>query len=150
MDRRSGGGRTTPEPPRPKPIKMFFFFFCHGEPPPRSANGLLLFFFSLSFFFIFLIYYFIILCVCWHVERDKCRIPSGAKWQWQWRTVSFWMENLTEVPIWSFPKTKIPSIMRIETQVSKNKVFKIQVPIRYLTFFYYKNEVAEIIFVCFY
>jgi len=42
-------------------------------------------------------------------------------------------ENLTEVLIWSFPKTEVKSVMRIETQVLKNKVFKIQVLKTYLT-----------------
>jgi len=40
--------------------------------------------------------------------------------------VSFWTENLTEVLIWYFPKTEIPFVMQIETQVLKNKVFKTQ------------------------
>jgi hypothetical protein len=56
-----------------------------------------------------------------------------------WRTVSFWTENLIEVPIWSFPKTEILSVMQIETQVPKNKVFKTQILIRYLTII--KNRV---------
>jgi len=41
-----------------------------------------------------------------------------------WWTVSFLAKNLTKVLIWSFFKTKIPSVMRIKTQVPKNKVFK--------------------------
>jgi hypothetical protein len=45
------------------------------------------------------------------------------------------MENLTEVLIWSFPKTDVPFMMRIETQVLKNKVFKTQGPELYLTIF---------------
>jgi len=40
---------------------------------------------------------------------------------------------LTKVLIWSFPKTKVLSVMRIETQVLKNKVFKTQRPKTYLT-----------------
>jgi hypothetical protein len=50
-----------------------------------------------------------------------------------WRTVSFWMEKLTEVLIWSFSKTHISSVMKIETQGLKNKVFKTQGPNEYLT-----------------
>jgi hypothetical protein len=29
--------------------------------------------------------------------------------------VSFWMKNLTEIPIRSFPKIEVPSIIQIET-----------------------------------
>jgi hypothetical protein len=43
------------------------------------------------------------------------------------------MENLTEVLIWSFRKTEVPSVMRIETHIPKNKVFKTQVLKTYLT-----------------
>jgi hypothetical protein len=52
-----------------------------------------------------------------------------------WKTVSFWTKNLTEVLIWYFPKTKVPSVMRIETRVLKNKVSKTQRPEVYLTVF---------------
>jgi hypothetical protein len=41
-----------------------------------------------------------------------------------WHTVSFW----SEIPIWSFPKTQIPFVIRIEPQGAKNKNFKPQVP----------------------
>jgi hypothetical protein len=41
-----------------------------------------------------------------------------------WQTVSFWTENLSEVLIQPFLKTKVLSVMRIETQGLKNKVFK--------------------------
>jgi hypothetical protein len=59
--------------------------------------------------------------------------------------VSFWTENLTEVLIWYFPKTEIPFVMQIETQVLKNKVFKTQWPKTYLalwfiTFFYFSLD----------
>jgi hypothetical protein len=50
-----------------------------------------------------------------------------------WHAVSFWMENLTEVLIWSFFKTEVSFVMRIETHVPKNKIFKIQVLKTYLT-----------------
>jgi hypothetical protein len=43
-----------------------------------------------------------------------------------WLTVSFWTENLTEVPIRSFPKIEVPSVMQFETQRLKNKVVKTQ------------------------
>jgi hypothetical protein len=33
-----------------------------------------------------------------------------------WRAVSFWTENLTEVPIRSFPKIEVLSVMQTETQ----------------------------------
>jgi hypothetical protein len=41
-----------------------------------------------------------------------------------WWTVSFWTENLTDVFILSFLKTEVSSVMHIETQELKNKVFK--------------------------
>jgi hypothetical protein len=50
-----------------------------------------------------------------------------------WRTVSFWTENLTEILIRSFLKIEVPSVMRIETQVLKNKVSKTQGSEVYLT-----------------
>jgi hypothetical protein len=50
-----------------------------------------------------------------------------------WQAVSFWTENLTEVPIQFFPKIKVTSATRIETQVPKNKFQKPHVPKRYLT-----------------
>jgi hypothetical protein len=50
-----------------------------------------------------------------------------------WQVVSFCTENLIEVPIQSFLKTEVSSVMQIETQVPKDKVVKTQVPIRYLT-----------------
>jgi hypothetical protein len=50
-----------------------------------------------------------------------------------WWAVSFWTENLIEVLIWSFSKMEVPSVMLIETQVSKNKVFKTQVLKMYST-----------------
>jgi hypothetical protein len=50
-----------------------------------------------------------------------------------WRAVSFWTENLTKVLIWSFPKIDVPSMMRIKTQIPKNKVFKTKVLKTYLT-----------------
>jgi len=40
---------------------------------------------------------------------------------------------LTGVLIWYFSKTEVPFMMRIETQISKNKVFKTQVIKTYLT-----------------
>jgi hypothetical protein len=43
-----------------------------------------------------------------------------------WRAVSFWTENLTEVLIRLFLKTEVSSVMRIETERLKNKVFKTQ------------------------
>jgi hypothetical protein len=43
------------------------------------------------------------------------------------------MEKLTEVLIWSFPKIDISSVMQIETQGLKNKVFKTQGREGYLT-----------------
>jgi hypothetical protein len=52
-----------------------------------------------------------------------------------WRSVSFWTEKLTEVLIRSFPKTEVSSVMQIETQRLKNKVFKIQGLKRCLTLF---------------
>jgi hypothetical protein len=51
----------------------------------------------------------------------------------KWRTVSFWIENLTDVLIWYFLKTEVASVMRIETQGLKNKVSKTQRPEVYLT-----------------
>jgi hypothetical protein len=50
-----------------------------------------------------------------------------------WRVVSFWMEKLIEVLIRSFFKTEVLSVIQIETQVLKNKVFKTQGPEDYLT-----------------
>jgi hypothetical protein len=50
-----------------------------------------------------------------------------------WRAVSFWTEKLTEVLIWSFSKIDISSVMQIKTQRLKNKVFKTQGPLDYLT-----------------
>jgi len=50
-----------------------------------------------------------------------------------WQVVSFWMEKLTEVLIRSFTKTEISSVIRIETQGLKNKVFKTQGLEVYLT-----------------
>jgi hypothetical protein len=43
------------------------------------------------------------------------------------------MEKLTKIPSPSIPKTYVPSAMRIETKVLKNKVSKLQVPKRSLT-----------------
>jgi hypothetical protein len=43
-----------------------------------------------------------------------------------WWTVSFWTKNLTKVPIRSFPKIEVPSVMQIEAKGLKNKVVKIQ------------------------
>jgi hypothetical protein len=59
--------------------------------------------------------------------------PSGVD---TWRAISFWTENLIGVLIWYFPKTEVPSVMQIETQVQKNKVFKTQVLKMYLTLFF--------------
>jgi hypothetical protein len=50
-----------------------------------------------------------------------------------WQTVSFWIENLTDVLIWFFLKIKVSSVMRIETRGLKNKVSKTQEPEVYLT-----------------
>jgi hypothetical protein len=50
-----------------------------------------------------------------------------------WRSVSFWTEKLTEVLIRSFSKTEVSSVMQIETQGLKNKVFKIKGLEEYLT-----------------
>jgi hypothetical protein len=41
-----------------------------------------------------------------------------------WQIVCFWTENLTEILIWFFSKTEISSMMRIESQRLKGKVFK--------------------------
>jgi len=54
-----------------------------------------------------------------------------------WRTVSFWMENLTGVLIRPFPKTEVSSVIRIETQGLKNKVSKTQRPEMYLTLLFF-------------
>jgi hypothetical protein len=48
------------------------------------------------------------------------------------QAVSFFTKNLTEVLIRSFPKTEVPTIMRIKTQGLKNKVFKTVMRIRLL------------------
>jgi hypothetical protein len=56
-----------------------------------------------------------------------------------WWTVSFWTEKLTEVLIWSFPKTDVSSVMQIETQGLKNKVFKTQGLKRYLIIYFIKD-----------
>jgi uncharacterized protein YktA (UPF0223 family) len=50
-----------------------------------------------------------------------------------WSTVSFWMENLIEVPIQFFSKIEVPYVTQIETQELKNKVMKTQRPYEYLT-----------------
>jgi hypothetical protein len=46
------------------------------------------------------------------------------------------LTRVTEVPIRSFSNTKVSSVIRIETHDAKNKVFKPQVPIPYLTHIY--------------
>jgi hypothetical protein len=58
--------------------------------------------------------------------------PSGVDTQ----TVSFWTDNLAKVLIWSFSKTKVSSMMRIETHKLKNKVSKTQKLEMYLTFIF--------------
>jgi hypothetical protein len=55
------------------------------------------------------------------------------------RTVSFWMKNLTEVPIRSFPKIEVPSVIQFEAQGLKNKVVKTQGLKMCLTLFLIKN-----------
>jgi hypothetical protein len=50
-----------------------------------------------------------------------------------WQAVSFWTEKLTKVLIWAFLKINISSVMQIETQGLKNKVFKTHGPLDYLT-----------------
>jgi hypothetical protein len=50
-----------------------------------------------------------------------------------WCAVSFWTEKLIKVLIRSFSKTEVSSVMQIETQKLKNKVFKTQGPKRCLT-----------------
>jgi hypothetical protein len=47
------------------------------------------------------------------------------------------MEKLIEVPIQSFSKTQVPSVIQIELQEAKNKNFKPQVPMPYLTIFFF-------------
>jgi hypothetical protein len=49
------------------------------------------------------------------------------------RAVSFFTENLIDVPIWYFLKIEVPSVMRIEIYGLKNKVVKTQKPNVYLT-----------------
>jgi len=56
-----------------------------------------------------------------------------------WWAINFWIENLIEVLILSFYKTEIPYVMRIETQVLKNKVFKTQGSKTCLTFFFFND-----------
>jgi len=63
---------------------------------------------------------------------DMCQ-PSGVD---TWQTVSFWTKNLTEALIWSFLKIEVSFMMRIETQVLKNKVSKTQEPKVYLIIFF--------------
>jgi hypothetical protein len=50
------------------------------------------------------------------------------------------MEKLTQVPIRSFPKTQVPSVIQIEAHGAKNKNFKPQVLKRGLTFNYIDVE----------
>jgi hypothetical protein len=54
-----------------------------------------------------------------------------------WWAVSFLMKNLTEVLIWSFLKTEVLFVMRIETKVPKNKIFKTQVLKTNSTYFFF-------------
>jgi hypothetical protein len=47
-----------------------------------------------------------------------CQFSGNA-----WQIVSFWTEKLTEVLIRSFLKIEVPSMMRIEIQKLKTKIF---------------------------
>jgi hypothetical protein len=49
-----------------------------------------------------------------------------------WRFINF-LEKWTELSSPSFPKIQVSSVIRIEIEVPKNKVFKIQVLKTYLT-----------------
>jgi hypothetical protein len=68
-----------------------------------------------------------------------------------WRTLKYWTEKLTEVSNSSFPKTQMPSVMQIETEVPKNKIFKLQVSNMSLTLnvSIYKLLYYLIYFLCF-
>jgi hypothetical protein len=50
-----------------------------------------------------------------------------------------------EVPSPSFPKTQVPSKIRIETEVPKNKVFKTQVLKTYLTLIFFDYAFKHIL-----
>jgi hypothetical protein len=75
------------------------------------------------------------------LHYDTCLL-SGVD---TWTTISFLIEKLTEVPIRSFLKTQVLSVIRIETQGVKNKVFKPQVPKMYLTIFFIRNIIKSAI-----
>jgi hypothetical protein len=51
----------------------------------------------------------------------------------------FWMEKWTELLFSSFPIPQVPSMIKIKTSRSKNKVCKSQGAIRYLTQNFIKN-----------
>jgi hypothetical protein len=93
-----------------KGVAPFFFYFFKKE---------IYIFFNFIIFYFFFNFFFLYSVTC----------------QSQWRAVSFWTKNLTEVPIQYFLKIEVLSMIRIETQVPKNKIFKTQVPKRYLTIF---------------
>jgi hypothetical protein len=106
--------------------EFFFFFLAMGWfghlKPVKGATHLVKWgqeggsFSFFNFFLIFLYY--------------NTYQPSGVD---TWRALSFWTENLTEVLIRSFSKIEVSSMMWIETQVLKNKVFKTEGPKVYLT-----------------
>jgi hypothetical protein len=56
-----------------------------------------------------------------------------------WRNVKIWTENLTEVLNEFLPIIHVPLMIQNKTEVLNLKTRKIQVPIRYLTFFFFFN-----------
>jgi hypothetical protein len=92
-----------------------------GQPP----HFFFLFLFFLKFLIFFKSFFFNFLFVFFKFFYITTRVT--------WQFVQFWTEKWTEVLCPSFSKIHLPYAMRIETQVSKNKVSKPHAPKMHLT-----------------
>jgi hypothetical protein len=94
-------------------------WFDHSQ---TGHGGGLFFFFNFFFLKVFSTFFLISFIIfIFFLHYDTCP------------TVSFWTEKLMEVPSPSFFKTQVLSMIRIKAYKAKNKEFKPQVSIPYLT-----------------